>query len=227
MVLCAAQIHWTCSKVPWQISGDLFRFQISRTKENVHVSGGFGARGAILRSHVLCQFQDGDTGTNNGRPVREASRTGNGLGGSAVRAPTSAVGGGGLSRGPQSISFSSGTVDEPQGSQLYQHDPALRHQLRSSRKRREKQRTRNNRRRRRSALEGSGRAGHHAGGTRANPGAFWNRPERNRTIQKCEQKHRGSTPGHKNTDLDNKQLQLKLGERRNVAKTQITFEWSK
>lgn len=36
--------------------------------------------GAILRSHVSRQFQDGDTGTNNRCPVREASRTGNGLG---------------------------------------------------------------------------------------------------------------------------------------------------
>lgn len=134
-----------------------------------------------------------------------------------MRAPTSAVGGR-FEPGVRSISFSSGTVDEPRGSQLYQHDPALRHQLRSSRKRREKQRTRNNRRRRRSALEGSGRAGHHAGGTRANPGAFWNRPERNRTIEKCEQKHRGSTVGHENTDTENKQPQLKLGERRNGAK---------
>lgn len=231
MVLCAVQIHWTCSKVPWQISGDLFRFQISRTKENVHVSGGFGAREAILGSHVSCRFQDGDTGTNNQYPVREASRTGNGLGDSAVRAPTSVVGAP-FEPGARSVSFSSGTVDEPRGSQLYQHDPALRHQLRSSRN-----------------PENAGKNSRHGitvavGGPRSRgqdgqattPAAhvqtrehFGTDLKRKRTTKKKrEQKHRGSTLGHKNTDTENKQLQLKLGERRNVkAKTQIELEWSK
>lgn len=52
MVSCAVQIHWTRSKVPSQISGDLFCFQISRTKESVHISGGFRAREATVGSHL-------------------------------------------------------------------------------------------------------------------------------------------------------------------------------
>lgn len=133
---------------------------------------------------------------------------------SAVRGATSAVGGGGVVRARGPIHFSEclslGTVDEPRGSQLYQHDPALRHQLRSSSQRREKQQTRNNYRRRRAAFDGSGRAGHHTGGTRANPGAFWNRTERNRAIKECKEKHRGSNLGQRNTDTTETKTTEKL-----------------
>lgn len=61
--------------------------------------------------------------------------------------------------------------------------------------RRENRRRGNNRRRRRAASEGSGRAGRHASGTRANPGAFWNRTEGNRFVKECGQNHGGSTLG--------------------------------
>lgn len=183
-----------------QISGDLLGFQISRTKENVHVSGGFGAQEASLG-----QFQDGDTGTNNQCPVREASRTGNGLE-VQLRGPQPLqMGGGGLSRGPDPFLSLQGLLTS-----LEEANCINMIRRRSSSKRREKQQIRNNRRRRRAAFEGSGRAGHHAGSTRANPGAFWNRTERNGTIRECEQKHQGSTTGHRNTDIENRQLQLKL-----------------
>lgn len=77
------------------------------------------------------------------------------------------------------------TVVEPPRSQLCQHDPALRHQLRSSSNRRQNQQTRNHRRRRRGQ-----------NGQAATPAAhvqtrehFGTEPKKRGFSKECEQKH--------------------------------------
>lgn len=152
-----------------------------QNKGNVRLSGGFRAPEANLGSHGWRHRDRRSLSSWRGQPDWNWARLS--CEGHDLCSQQGGGEGGRSEPGARSVSLSSGTVVEPPRGQLYQHAPALRRQLRSS----SKQQTRNNRRRRRAALAGSERAGRHASGTRASPGAFWNGTERTRLIKECEQ----------------------------------------